>query len=434
MLDYIHYRRLATILTVTVILFTSTRLVKHYWQPDLPAPEGVTTKQRWLSAFTENNQPHSPAPPEFQETTLILSNGGTIFKLLTSFGVQNIAATQIATALEQHLPSKNLKAGQAFNVHYQKTENGIEITSFVAQPSVATKLVITKTDDTYVCKPTSIQLTQVVHVFEGNVSSSFYSAALKAGVPVKLVQETVDVLSNVVNFQHGIQSGASFKILCNALRDTDGNIVQIQQLKYVSLKTGSIDHKMFAYPENGKIRFFDEKGQSINRALLQTPLNATKLCVTSGFGMRVHPISGYTKRHQGVDFGAPTGTPVLAAGAGKVTACGWHGGYGNRVEITHAGGYRTLYAHLSRIGKGIRHGINVGQRQAIGAVGQTGSATGPHLHFEVILHNKHINPMKVQSLPTFKLTGGGLEKFKKTKLELEQEIVGFMQTRSVSGL
>jgi murein DD-endopeptidase MepM/ murein hydrolase activator NlpD len=416
---YVHYKHLATVLSVTMVVFASARVVKHYKRSNHTSAETSVTKQPEINEVKT---------PEIQETTLILAKGGNIEKMLIAFGTENSVATQIAASLEKHLPNKSLKAGQSFVVNYTKDESGIEIKSFSARPSIETKLIVSKNDGTYTCQMEKIKLIPAVHVFEGNLNSSFYSSAIKAGVPVKLVQEAVDVLSSVVNFQHGIKAGASFRIQCNTLNDPNGNVVQIKQLKYVSLKTGGTDYKMFAYEEGGKIRFFDEKGHSINRSLLQTPLNATKLCVTSGFGMRRHPIQGYTKMHKGVDFGAPTGTPVLAAGDGRVTRAGWYNGYGNCVEITHTSGYKTLYGHLSRIN--VKCGAHVGQRQQIGAVGSTGNSTASHLHFEVILNGRNINPMKVQSLPTLKLTGVSLKKFESVKQSLEKEFVEFTQTKA----
>jgi len=416
---HLHYKRLGTALALVMVLFGSTRAFKHYYSVEQIPSE--------LAA-----NPTTPVAPIIEETTLTLASGGSVQKLLTGFGVNKESALQIANAFSQFVPHNKLKSGQDFNVRYKRSEQGVEIESFHSQSSIDQKIIITKADGNYISKAEKIHLTPVVHVFEGNVHSSFYSAAMKAGVPTKLVQEAVDVLSYVVNFQHGIQPGASFKILCNALRNDKGDIVKIEQLRFVSLKTGQQDHKLFAFTENGKVRFFNEKGESVVRSLLQTPLNATKLCVTSGFGMRRHPLLGYNKQHKGVDFGAPTGTPVLAAGEGRVVACGWSGGYGNRVHIRHSGGYETVYAHLKFINKNIRPGAAVSQRQVLGGVGMTGSATGPHLHFEVILNKHHINPMKVQALPSLKLTGGSLKKFETVKSATQKEMVDFIQTKAVA--
>jgi len=421
---HLHYKRLGTALALVMVLFGSTRAFRHYF----------SSEQALHQELAEPTAANNSSEPEIQETTLTLGKGGNVHKLLTSFGVSKEAAIQITNAFAQYVPHRNLKSGQNFNVRYKRSKEGVEIESFQSQPSIDQKIIITKADGNYVSKAQLIHLTPVVHVFEGNVHSSFYSAAMKAGVPTKLVQEAVDVLSYVVNFQHGIKAGASFKILCDALRNDKGDIVKIQQLRFVSLQTGGQDHKLFAFTENGKVRFFNEKGESVVRSLLQTPLNATKLCVTSGFGMRRHPILGYNKQHKGVDFGAPSGTPVLAAGEGRVVACGWSGGYGNRVHIRHSGGYETVYAHLKSINKNIRPGAVVSQRQVLGGVGMTGTATGPHLHFEVILNKQHINPMKVQALPSLKLTGGALKKFDSVKSTTQQEMVNFVQTKAVTGL
>lgn len=419
---HLYSKRLGIAFAMVMVLFGSSRIYRHYF---------LAETSFFQEGTTQFSSKRSSQEPEFVVATLTLGNGGSIQKLLTSFGVTKGAAFQIANTYAQYVPHKTLKSGQRFNVRYKRLEQGIEIESFQSQSCIDQKVIITKAENDYVGKTEKIQLTPVVHVFEGNVHSSFYSAALKAGVPSRLVQEAVDVLSYVVNFQHGVKAGSSFKILCNALRNDQGEIVKIQQLRFVSLQTGGQNHEIFSFMENGKARFFDANGNSVVRSLLQTPLNAAKMCITSGFGTRVHPIHGFSHKHKGVDFGAASGTPVLAAGEGRVIACGWCGGYGNRVHIRHSGGYETVYAHLKQIHKNIRPGTIVSQRQVLGGVGMTGSATGPHLHFEVIHNKRHINPMKVQGLPTFKLTGNSLKKFDAMRLETQKEIVGFMQTKAV---
>jgi len=417
---HLRYKRLGTFFAVIVVLFGSSRLYKYCSSNPTISPEIATSVSNII-----------PKEPEILETTLTLGSGGSVQKLLTSFGVTKEAALQISNAFSQYQSHRTLKSGQSFYIRYKKLEDGVQIESLQAQPSIDQKVSVTMTDGCYVGKAEKINLTPTVHVFEGNIRSSFYSSALKAGVPSKLVQEAADVLSYVVNFQHGIKAGATFKILCNALKNDQGNIVKIEQLRFVSLHTNGQRHEIYSFKDNGKIRFFDSNGNSVVRSLLQTPLNAAKLCVTSGFGVRRHPIHGFSHKHKGVDFGAASGTPVLAAGEGRVVSCGWYGGYGNHVKIRHEGGYETLYGHLKYINKGIRPGTHVSQRQVLGGVGMTGSATGPHLHFEVILNGRHINPMKVQGLPTFKLTGGSLKNFEAMKQQTLKEVVEIIQTKAV---
>jgi murein DD-endopeptidase MepM/ murein hydrolase activator NlpD len=145
---------------------------------------------------------------------------------------------------------------------------------------------------------------------------------------------------------------------------------------------------------NGTVEYFDSQGNSIKRALLKTPINGAKL--TSGYGYRQHPIYGFSKMHQGLDYGAPQGTPILAAGDGVVELVKKQSrGYGNHVQIKHNGIYSTLYAHMSKFSGKAKKGARIKQGDVIGYVGATGTATGPHLHYEVIERGKKVNPVKV---------------------------------------
>src|SRR5690606_2761235 len=152
----------------------------------------------------------------------------------------------------------------------------------------------------------------------------------------------------------------------------------------------------------------DRKGESIRKALLRTPIDGAR--VTSGFGMRKHPILGYSKMHKGLDFGAPSGTPIFAAGAGTVVEMGHNGGYGNHVRIKHNGVYQTAYAHASRFAKGLKVGKKVKQGDVIAYVGATGRATGPHLHYEVMIDGKQVDPLSIK-LVGHKLQGAELKRF-----------------------
>src|SRR5690606_35713632 len=142
--------------------------------------------------------------------------------------------------------------------------------------------------------------------------------------------------------------------------------------------------------EDGIVDFFDANGLSARRGLLRTPIDGAR--ISSNFGMRRHPIKGYTRMHQGTDFAAPTGTPIYAAGDGVVEKAGRNGGYGNYIKIRDGNGYGTAYAHLSRFAKGLKAGSRVTQGDVIGYVGSTGASTGPHLHYEVHVNGKQVNP------------------------------------------
>ena len=172
---------------------------------------------------------------------------------------------------------------------------------------------------------------------------------------------------------------------------------------------------------DGQTDYYDEQGRSAQKSLLKTPVSGARL--TSGFGMRRHPLLGYSKMHAGVDFGVPQGTPIRAAGSGVVKIAGRHGAFGIAVEIKHNDRYETLYAHMSKLAAGIRRGTKVNQGQIIGYVGSTGRSTGPHLHYEVHVDDRPVNPTRIKAAGGKQLAGKELMKFN----QLKQRVVAMMQ-------
>ena len=170
--------------------------------------------------------------------------------------------------------------------------------------------------------------------------------------------------------------------------------------------------------QKNNIGYYSKDGKSIEKALMKTPINGARL--SSSFGLRKHPILGYNKLHQGTDFAAPKGTPIMASGSGTVEMASWNGAYGKYVRIRHSSTYKTAYAHLSRFGKNIRRGAKVQQGQIIGYVGSTGRSTGPHLHYEVLIKNKRVNSQNLK-LPSGKnLTGNDFKVFEETMKSIDE--------------
>ena len=160
---------------------------------------------------------------------------------------------------------------------------------------------------------------------------------------------------------------------------------------------------LYNFKDDTDIGFYDINGKSIVKSLMKTPINGARL--SSSFGMRKHPILGYNKMHRGTDFAAPSGTPIMASGAGKITRARWCGGGGNCVKIKHNSTYETIYAHMKSFARGIKEGKRVKQGQIIGYVGSTGMSTGPHLHYEVVVNGKKVNSQKLK-LPSGKILKG----------------------------
>jgi murein DD-endopeptidase MepM/ murein hydrolase activator NlpD len=255
----------------------------------------------------------------------------------------------------------------------------------------------------------------------GTIRSSLYQTAIDSGVPVKMVAEIIQAYSYDVDFQRDVHPGDRLDVVFERLH-TDKNVTAgIGKMMYASLTLGGKDMTIYRHTSaDGFTGYYNTKGESVRKALLRTPINGAH--ITSGFGMRHHPLLGYSKMHKGVDFGAPTGTPIYAAGDGVIEEAGRKGGYGNYVKLRHNKTYATAYGHASRIAKGIRPGVHVRQGQIIAYVGSTGASTGPHLHYEIIAGNAQVNPSGVKFRTGQQLGGKEYAAFRKNVKQVESLI------------
>jgi murein DD-endopeptidase MepM/ murein hydrolase activator NlpD len=249
------------------------------------------------------------------------------------------------------------------------------------------------------------------------IGSSLYKSARGAGLPAGIVNQYVKLLSYSVDFQRDVGASDRFDIIVEHKRAETGE-TQTGGLLFAAFRPakGKAIELMRWDPAGDRQQFFDARGGSVKRGLMKTPVDGARL--TSGFGMRRHPILGYSRLHRGVDFGAPHGAPVMAAASGTVEFAGRHGGHGNYLKIKHRNGLSTAYAHLSRFA--VRSGAKVEQGQVIAYVGSTGMSTGPHLHYEVYVKGKPVNPRSAD-LPTgIQLAGSELARFKAQFARLQQ--------------
>ena len=240
---------------------------------------------------------------------------------------------------------------------------------------------------------------------------SFYETALKQEMPKPIISSLVRIFANDVDFQRSVSPGDTFE----AFYDEAGDNEDHDQLLYGSITTHNETFKYYRYrtPDDGQVDFYDENGKSSRKFLIRQPIGASR--ITSGFGSRYHPILGYTKMHTGVDFAAPIGTPIFAAGNGTVLTSGWHSGYGRRVEIQHANGYVTAYNHMSGFARGMTEGLRIRQGQLVGYLGSSGLSTGPHLHYEVMVNGHFVDPMRVKLARTREIEGKLLADFKRER-------------------
>ena len=236
--------------------------------------------------------------------------------------------------------------------------------------------------------------------------ASVYETAAKHDIPRPIVEELIRVMGQDVDFQRRVQQGDSLELILGA----DDDAGDRQELLAASITLGGETRRVFRFQaDDGTVDYFDEAGRSLKKFLLRKPVLEARL--TSGFGVRVHPILGYTKGHKGVDWANKVGTPIFAAGNGTIIKADWSSGYGRRTEIQHANGYVTTYNHQSGFARGIAPGVRVRQGQVIGYIGSTGLSTGPHLHYEVIVNGTYVDALRIRVPRGRELDGRALAEF-----------------------
>lgn len=242
--------------------------------------------------------------------------------------------------------------------------------------------------------------------------NSLYETALRQNIPRPIIDQMVRTFGNDVDFQRAVAAGDSIDAFYDDGDEADGSHAE---LLFASITTHGDTFKYYRFqsPEDQSVDYYDPEGRSTRKFLLRKPIATGKF--TSGFGVRYHPILHYSRPHNGVDWGAPIGTPIFAAGNGTIDKAGWSSGYGRRVEIEHINGYVTTYNHMSAFGRGIKEGVHVSQGQIVGYLGASGLATGPHLHYEVIVNGHYVDPMRVKLARTRQFDGRLLSDFKRER-------------------
>ena len=245
---------------------------------------------------------------------------------------------------------------------------------------------------------------------------SIYETALKQEVPKPIIGELIRIFANDVDLQRGVAPGDTLNLFYDESEEGVGR----DALLFASLTTRGETWRYYRFQtaDDGLVDYYDENGKSSRKFLVRKPIAIGE--TRSGFGMRHHPILGYYKMHTGVDWAAPIGTPIFAAGNGVVIMAEWHAGYGRRVEIQHANGYVTAYNHMSGFARGVAEGVHVKQGQTVGFLGSTGLSTGPHLHYEVMVNGHFVDPMRVKLARTREFDGRLLGEFKRERDRIDQ--------------
>ena len=399
---------------------------------DLHAERGPQPEMG-LAALTPSDQDAAPAaesdgdsandaeaPAETASLTPIervveAKRGDTFMKLMLDAGVGRAEAHAAIHAMKGLFDPRNLRPGHAVTVTFVPEAPGDEAGRFDGYrfDAEAERAVVVRRagDDSFEAEAVERTLDSRRVRLAGTIQSNLYTAARGAGLPAGILVKLIRLYSWDVDFQRDIQPGDKFDLLIERLHFRDGEVARWNDIVYAELTLSGKPLRLYRFANaKGEIDYFDDKGQSAQKALMKTPVDGARL--SSGYGRRRHPILGYTRMHRGVDFAAPAGTPIYAAGNGTIAEIGRNGGYGKYIRIRHNGRYATAYAHMSRFGRGLKRGSRVRQGQVIGYVGSTGASTGPHLHYEIHVEGRQTNPMALKLPSGRKLKGSELAEFR----------------------
>ncbi len=374
-----------------------------------------------------------PAIPTYPRTIAMeVPKGGTLLNMLMDKGISREESYGMVEALKKVYKPTQMRAGQEMElvVDRDPLTQSFEIDALTIKLSKVEYVEALKAQEGFEVAKKEIALQPERTLAGGTITSSLFKTGYDQGVPDGVLAEMVKAFSYDVDFQRDIRTGAKMEVLYDNMLNDAGEKISYGDIHYAMLDIGKKDPiKIYRFEDkSGDVGFFAPNGHSIIKSLLKTPINGAR--ISSGFGMRHHPVLGYSKMHKGTDFAAPTGTPIYAAGDGVITYAGRKGAYGNFVMVKHNGTYSTAYAHASSIAKGIRNGAKVKQGQVIAYVGTTGRSTGPHLHYEVRKNGTQVNP-KSMKLPTGRvLAGADLENFKRHVAHLDNQIASMAKDQT----
>jgi murein DD-endopeptidase MepM/ murein hydrolase activator NlpD len=408
--------------------------------------------------------------PAVESRTVTLDAGDTLAGMLEDVGISAQDANAVVAAMGKNFDPRALKIGQPFDLTYSvatpdsggapakpaqprtttimvnhkpvvvplnageddssgaTAENSQAISRLLSlhfSPSIEQEITVTRTTEGgFTAELVKKELQVHRHRAGGTIDSSLYLAAMQAGIPAEVVVDLIHMFSYKVDFQRDLHPGDRFEVYYDYYYTPDGQPAKYGAISYAMMTLGGKEIPMYRFQAdpNEPAEYFDTKGESAKGMLMKTPVDGAR--ISSGFGSRFHPILGYTRMHKGVDFAVPTGTPVMAAGAGTIQFMGRAAGYGNFVKISHGSGYATDYGHLSRFAPGMRVGARVRQGQVFAYSGMTGMATGPHLHYEILINNVQVNPLTVKMAQGRQLAGRLLEIFQEKRREVDTMIAG----------
>ena len=366
--------------------------------------------------------------PKYIEIKHKISEGETFNKILKEYKIPEEEVKKIKKNFTSTKILNNLKTGKIIYITIDQSQNK-KVVKFIYPVSINKKIKLVRNfvSDKFEKEEIITNLNTRIVYKEGKITQSLYKSAIKLDIKPNVIVDFARIYGFQVDFQRDIRRNDTFQIMYEIFEDDNGKIFNTGNIIFADLRLSGQKNSLYYFQKKGSEGHYNISGKSAKKSLMKTPINGARL--SSSFGMRKHPIDGYNKMHKGTDFAAPTGTPIMASGDGKIVRAKWCGGGGNCIKIKHNSTYSTVYAHLSKFASGMKPGVRVKQGQIIGFVGSTGKSTGPHLHYEVIENGKKINSQ------TLKLPSGKILKGKERKIfEIERIKIDVMKSELILGL
>jgi len=364
---------------------------------------------------------------EIQVLEQRVKSGDTMLKILTRIGVDESETFAVLAAMKKVFNPQDISVGDSVVVKYrlkidaEPQENAskqVVINELRVTPSPDVEIIVVRgANGEYNAREVKQKLTRYVVRYSGVIKDGLYVDGVNSGISPTSMMNMIGLYAYEIDFQRDLHDGDKFEMLVESFYTENGRKVKDGNVLFSSLAPKGRKIEIYGHMIDSHLEYFDGNGNSVRKSLLRTPVNGAR--ISSGFGFRKHPILGYSKLHKGIDFAAPSGTPILAAGSGTITYMAVHGGYGNFVRIKHNQDYETQYGHASKFNKKFHVGSKIKQGEVVAFVGSTGRSTGPHLHFEILYKGDAINPAKVKAVSGIKLAGKELLKFNATKSEID---------------
>jgi len=362
----------------------------------------------------------------YKEYNYTVENNDTLEKILKKYNIDNADINNLISEIVKKKLT-NISPGAPIQIVTKEEKGTNKIISLFYPIDAINSVEAKKNKDTFDVSKIILKLKKKEIVLSNTIKNNLYNSAIKAGVEPNIIVEFANIFGFEVDFQRDIRADDTFEIYYEQYVDDENIVRNTGKIIYASMFVNNKELSLYNFKHDNKQGYYDVDGKSVIKTLMKTPINGARL--SSSFGMRKHPILGYNKLHQGTDFAAPKGTPIMASGSGVILRAQKYKGYGNYVSIKHNSTYVTAYGHMSKYGRGIKKGVRVNQGRIIGYVGSTGMSTGPHLHYEVLKNGKRINSQRMK-LPSGKiLSNEARNKFEVERIKIDVKLARLRENK-----